>query len=118
MVSGHGRKELQVLKTIIRHSVKVAKEKFNFSFDVRTAKRAVAKAKKLGMLMTLETRKANTNLKGPSIYVWQPYQCQNVPTTKIEPSIEKVAQECEEIKHSKHSNEIEKLTPAPDKKVR
>jgi len=110
-----GKKELQALKTIVRHSVKVAgiatlklktlvkvaKEKFDFIFDVRTAKRAVAKAKKLGMLMTLETRTANTNLKGPSIYVWQPYQCQNVPTTKVEPSIEKVAQECEEIKRRK-----------------
>lgn len=110
-----GKKELQALKTIVRHSVKVAgiatlklktlvkvaKEKFDFIFDVRTAKRAIAKAKKLGMLMTLETRTANTNLKGPSIYVWQPYKCQNVPTKKAEPSTEKVAQECEEIKRRK-----------------
>ena len=62
-----GRKELQALKTIVRHSVKVpgiatlklktvvkvAKEEFDFSFDLRTAKRAVAKAKNLGMLVTL-----------------------------------------------------------------
>lgn len=108
-----GKKELQALKTLIRHSVRVAgiatikfknlvrvaAEKFGFHFDLRTAKRAVAKAKKLGMLMTLETRKANTNLKGPSIYVWQPYQCQNVTTKNEATQIEKIAQECDELKH-------------------
>ena len=115
-----GRKELQALKTIVRHSVKVpgiatlklktvvkvAKEEFDFSFDLRTAKRAVAKAKNLGMLVTLETRTAKTNLKGPSIYVWQPYQCKNVPTEKVGTNIEKIAQECEELKRSKQSDEV------------
>lgn len=87
--STFGRKELQAIKTIFRHAVKVpgiatlkintmvavAAEKFDFDF---TAKRAIAKAKKIGMLKTLKTKSAKTGLKAPSIYIWQRYK--NVPT--------------------------------------
>lgn len=107
-----GKKELQALKTLIRHSakvtgiatikfkslVKVAKEKFGFDFTTRTAKRAVEKARNLGMLVTLETRSAKTKLKGPSIYVWQPYKSQNVTTVNSADNVAKIAKECDEIK--------------------
>jgi hypothetical protein len=90
-----GRKELQALKTLVRYSVKVAgiatlkystlvsqaKERYGFEFCSRTAKRAVEKARQLGMLQTLETRKKRKDGSygnGPSIYIWQPYKCQNV----------------------------------------
>ena len=110
-----GKKELQALKTLVRYSAKVAgiatikfktlvsvaQEKFGFTFNIRTAKRAVEKARGLGMLRTLETRKANTNLKGPSIYIWQPYTCQNVTTGEPENVVEQIAKECEEIKQHK-----------------
>lgn len=117
-----GKKELQALKTIIRHSVKVAgiatikfkslvkvaKEKFDYIFDVRTAKRAVAKAKTLGMLRTLETRKGPKKLKGPSIYVWQPYKCQsqNVTTTNHENHVQEDVEKYDEIKPVVQSQEM------------
>lgn len=87
-----GRKELEAIKTLFRHAVKVpgiatlkiktlvsvAAQKFNFIFTDKTAKRAIAKAKEIGMLKTLKTKSAKTGLKAPSIYVWQKYK--NVPT--------------------------------------
>lgn len=87
-----GRKELQAIKVLLRHSVKVAgiatikfnslvkvaEEKYGYVFSVKTAKRAVTKAKQLGMLVTLATKSDKTDLKAPSIYVWQKYK--NVPT--------------------------------------
>lgn len=92
-----GRKELQAIKVLLRHSVKVAgiatikfnslvkvaNEKYGYVFSVKTAKRAVTKAKKLGMLVTLATKSAKTDLKAPSVYIWQKYK--NVPTvaTKV-----------------------------------
>ena len=42
----------------------------------------MAKAKQLGMLVTLATKSAKTDLKSPSIYVWQKYK--NVPTVITE----------------------------------
>lgn len=94
--STFGRKELLALKVLLRYSakvagiatikfnslVKVAAEKYGFVFSVKTAKRAVAKAKQLGMLVTLATKSAKTDLKSPSIYVWQKYR--NVPTVITE----------------------------------
>lgn len=97
-----GRKELQALKVLLRHSVKVAgiatikfnslvrvaAEKYGYVFSSKTAKRAVAKAKKLGMLVTLATKSAKTDLKSPSIYVWQKYK--NVPTLVTDvPTVQK-----------------------------
>lgn len=87
-----GRKELQAIKVLLRHSVKVAgiatikfnslvrvaAEKYGYVFSIKTAKRAVSKAKKLGMLVTFATKSAKTDLKAPSVYVWQKYK--NVPT--------------------------------------
>lgn len=115
-----GKKELQALKTLVRHSakvagiatikfkslVKVAREKFNFNFTTRTAKRAVEKARNLGMLVTLETRSAKTNLKGPSVYVWQPYKSQNVTTGNVTDNVAEIAKECDEIKRQQQSQEI------------
>jgi hypothetical protein len=94
-----GRKELQALKTLVRYSVKVAgiatlkystlvsqaKERYGFEFCSRTAKRAVEKARQLGMLQTLETRKKRKDGSygnGPSIYIWQPYKAKNVTLGK------------------------------------
>lgn len=113
-----GKKELQALKTLIRHSakvtgiatikfkslVKVAKEKFGFDFTTRTAKRAVEKARNLGMLVTLETRSAKTKLKGPSIYVWQPYKSQNVTTVNSADNVAEISKECDEIKRLEQSD--------------
>jgi len=87
-----GRKELQAIKVLLRHSVKVAgiatikfnslvrvaAETYDYVFSVKTAKRAVTKAKRLGMLVTLATKSDKTDLKAPSVYVWQKYK--NVPT--------------------------------------
>lgn len=91
-----GRKELQAIKVLLRHSVKVAgiatikfnslvkvaEEKYGYVFSVKTAKRAVTKAKQLGMLVTLATKSSKTELKAPSVYVWQKYK--NVPTVITE----------------------------------
>jgi len=97
-----GRKELQAIKVLLRHSVKVAgiatikfnslvrvaAEKFGYVFSIKTAKRAVAKAKQLGMLVTFATKSAKTDLKAPSVYVWQKYK--NVPTSITDvPTVQK-----------------------------
>lgn len=97
-----GRKELQAIKVLLRHSVKVAgiatikfnslvrvaAEKYGYVFSIKTAKRAVSKAKKLGMLVTFATKSAKTDLKAPSVYVWQKYK--NVPTMVTDvPTVQK-----------------------------
>lgn len=130
-----GRKELQALKTLVRFSVKVygiatlsyktlvreAKNTYGFKFCPRTAKRAVEKARDLGMLKTLETRKKRKDGKygnGPLIYIWQPYEAQNVTLEKeadqpaaSEPKPHQIKAEAQQAESPSQSDSAREMSP-------